>query len=79
MEEEGLQKTANGLINIARPIAVDEDGLWMALDKMYQQAYLETDEMKETVRQLVPTYTIDKRENAATAFLKGQQAEEKVV
>ncbi|MBR2904210.1 MAG: polysaccharide biosynthesis protein [Clostridia bacterium] len=79
MEEEGLQKTPNGLINIARPIDLDEEMLWSSLDAMYAQAYGETDEMKETVKNLVPTYTIDKRESVAVAFMKQEkQADEAV-
>lgn len=59
MAEEGLQKTPNGLINIAKPIPLNEDELWMLLDKLYAAAYSETDDMKEWVQKLVPTYTID--------------------
>ncbi|MBE5740514.1 MAG: polysaccharide biosynthesis protein [Clostridiales bacterium] len=70
MKEEGLQKTANGLINIARPIPMDEENLWDTLDKLYEAAYSETDSMKEWVKELVPTYTIDKRESVAISFMK---------
>ena len=74
MAEEGLQKTANGLINIARPLAIDEENLWTTLDNLYEAAYSETDSMKELVKLLVPTYIIDKR-NGAKEFLE-KQAEE---
>lgn len=67
MKEEGLQKTANGLINIAKPLKVDEEFFWDTLDKLYAEAYNETGNMKELVTMLVPTYTIDKGENAASA------------
>ena len=70
MAEEGLQKTANGLINIAQPIEIDEDNFWSVLDELYGAAYSETDKMKEWVKILVPTYTIDKRESDAITFLK---------
>ena len=60
MDEEGMQKTPNGLINIARPIPLDEQMLWTTLDKLYEKAYEETDEMKDLVKTLVPTYKIDK-------------------
>lgn len=78
MKEEGLQKTANGLINIAKPIPMDEENLWDTLDKLYEAAYSETDSMKEWVKELVPTYTIDKRESAAVSFMKSsiEQAQE---
>jgi FlaA1/EpsC-like NDP-sugar epimerase len=59
MDEEGMQKTPNGLINIAKPIAMDEDFLWSTLEKLYMEAYNETGMMKEYVAQLVPTYKID--------------------
>ncbi|MBQ8685361.1 MAG: polysaccharide biosynthesis protein [Clostridia bacterium] len=68
MEEEGLQKTPNGLINIAKPIKLDEKKLWSTLDKLYEQAYGEADDMKKSVKELVPTYTIDKRDSIAEAL-----------
>lgn len=58
MDEEGMQKTPNGLINIANPIKFDEENLWNTLDKLYKAAYEETDEMKKLVCGLVPTYKI---------------------
>ena len=58
MDEEGMQKTPNGLINIARPIPVDEKFFWDTLQKLYDAAYAETDEMKLLVSQLVTTYKI---------------------
>ena len=61
MKEEGLQKTANGLINIAKPIELDEDNLWSMLKKLDVETHNETEEMKPLVKELVPTYTIDKR------------------
>ncbi len=72
MEEEGLQKTANGLINIAQPIPLNEDGFWEDIDALYVEAHNETDQMKEWVKKLVPTYTIDVRESVAVSFLKNQ-------
>ena len=70
MKEEGLQKTANGLISIARPIPMDEENLWSTLDCLHKAAYSETDSMKEWVQKLVPTYTIDARESVAVRFMK---------
>ena len=58
MDEEGMQKTPNGLINIARPIPLDEKFLWDTLDRLYEAAYAETDEMKQLVSELVTTYKI---------------------
>lgn len=61
MDEEGLQKTSNGQISIARPINIDEDKLWTILDRLYKEAYEETENMKYSVKELVDTYTIDER------------------
>ena len=61
MDEEGMQKTPNGLINIAQPIKFDEESFWNTLDNLYSSAYEETDGMKPLVKQLVPTYKIDER------------------
>ncbi len=56
MDEEGMQTTPNGLINIANPIPLDEKNLWSKLDELYSAAYKETDEMKLLVSELVTTY-----------------------
>jgi FlaA1/EpsC-like NDP-sugar epimerase len=72
MAEEGLQKTPNGLINIAKPIPLDEENFWGSLDALYAAAYEETDKMKDWVKLLVPTYTIDKGGNAKE-YLQAEQ------
>jgi FlaA1/EpsC-like NDP-sugar epimerase len=54
MEEEGLQRTANGSISIARPIPLDEGSFWQTLENLYVEACSETDDMKESVKVLVP-------------------------
>ena len=56
MDEEGMQTTPNGLINIANPISLDEEFLWKKLDELYRAAYDETDHMKSLVSELVTTY-----------------------
>ena len=61
MDEEGMQKTPNGLINIAQPLQFDESNFWNMLNELYEAAYLETDRMKYLVRQIVPTYKVDDR------------------
>ena len=70
MEEEGLQKTENGLISIAKPIELDEEKLWKQLERLRKEAYGELEEAKELVKELVPTYTIDKRDSVAEALHK---------
>lgn len=57
MDEEGMQTTPNGLINIANPIQLDEKNLWKKLDELYVAAYDETNKMKELVSHLVTTYS----------------------
>ena len=61
MDEEGLQKTPNGLINSAKPIKFDEEGFWDKLDALYAKAYDEADDVRPLVKDLVPTYSIDKK------------------
>ena len=78
MEEEGLQKTPNGLINIAQPIPFDEESFWGSLDKLKVAAHEETEQMKEWVKELVPTYIIDKRECAAVTYLRNEAEKEDV-
>lgn len=62
MDEEGMQKTPNGLINIAQPIKFDEASLWNNLNELYEAAYSETGDMKALVQKIVPTYKIDDRD-----------------
>jgi len=76
MAEEGLQQTPNGQISIAKPLAIDEENFWNSLDSLYEAAYSETDRMKEWVKRLVPTYTIDKHGEAVKTYF-GDKAEEK--
>ena len=73
MAEEGLQKTANGLINIAQPIPVNEEKFWQDLKALGEEAHNESEKMKEWVKKLVPTYTIDNRVSVATQYLKLNQ------
>lgn len=56
MDEEGMQKTPNGLINIANPIQLDEGKLWKTLENLHNAAEKETPRMKELVSKLVTTY-----------------------
>lgn len=63
MEEEGLQKTANAMISIGKPLKIDEDNLFEKIQELYVEAYNETDKMKQLVHELVPTYRIDAKTN----------------
>ena len=73
MEEEGLQKTENGLISIAKPIPLDEEFFWVRIEQLYKAAYDESEEMKDKVKELVPTYTIDRGDGLALSYLKNQK------
>ena len=57
MSEEGLEKTANGLISIAKRLEFNEDEFFNNLTNLYQEAYNESDNIKELVARIVPTYT----------------------
>ena len=61
MAEEGLKKTENERISIGQPIEMDDEKLFATLDKLYNEAYSESEYMKELVKELVPTYKIDRR------------------
>ena len=77
MAEEGLQKTANGSISIAKPIPLDEETFWTTIEQLDEAAHSETDRMKEYVKKLVPTYTIDKRKcAAAVSYLQAEKRDE---
>ena len=58
MEEEGLTRTANNKISIGKPIEFDEDKLMSMLDRLYDEAYSESEEIKLLVKELVPTYKV---------------------
>ena len=59
--EEGMEKTANDRISIGKPIEMDDEHLFATLDKLYNEAYSESERMKDLVKELVPTYKIDRR------------------
>ena len=56
MDEEGLKETPNKLIHIGQPIKLDEENLFINLNKIYEAAYEETENMKELIKEIVPTY-----------------------
>ena len=59
MAEEGMQSTPNQLISIGKPLDFDEDNLHKMIDRLYVEAYNETDSIKKLVSELVTTYKID--------------------
>ena len=58
MDEEGLQETPNRLIHIGKPIDFDEELFSRQLDELYKIANSDSGEIKEAVRNIVPTYVI---------------------
>lgn len=56
MSEEGLKKTANKMIYIGKPIEFDDEIFKKQLDKIYKDAYDETDNIREDIKEIVPTY-----------------------
>ena len=53
-----MTETANSLIHIGKPISFDERNFFERLERLYEAAYDETDEMKQLVSDLVPTYQV---------------------
>ena len=60
MNEEGLQDTPNKLIHIGKPIDFDDDVFKKQLDKIYRDAYDESDKIREDIKEMVPTYQVVK-------------------
>ena len=59
MEEEGLQNTENQLIHIGKPLDFDEDKFMAQLEELKEYVVTEPDDIREHIRQLVPTYVIN--------------------
>ena len=59
-EEEGLQKTANNLIFIGKPIPFDENEFFENLVELKKTAYEDDPEMKQVVKKLIPSYQYKK-------------------
>ena len=56
MKEEGLQETANRLIHIGKPIEMDDERFAAQLDCLKAACQAETENMKDIVAEIVPTY-----------------------
>jgi len=61
MDEEGLQSTANNLIFIGKPIEIDEEKFLWQLEELKEICYMEPDVIRKKVKEIVPTYTYDKK------------------
>ena len=58
MDEEGLQETENKLIHIGKPIEMDDELFKQQLARLEAAYKEETENMKEIVAEIVPTYKI---------------------
>ena len=56
MKEEGLQETANKLIHIGKPIEMDDEKFADQLERLKEACEAETENMKDIVAEIVPTY-----------------------
>ena len=56
MEEEGLQSTNNHLIHIGKPIEMDDELFAEQLERLRHACEAESDEIKDIVAEVVPTY-----------------------
>lgn len=60
MAEEGMKETENSLIYIGHPIDFDEKALYDMLDQMKAEANNEHADMRQMVKEIVPTYVLPK-------------------
>ena len=56
MDEEGLAKTENDLISVAKPIDMDDELFFEKLEKIYGDAYSEGENIRSCISEIVPTY-----------------------
>ncbi len=59
MKEEGLQETDNKLIHIGKPIEFDKENFFNNLEKLKEEAYSETGNIRESLKKVVDTYHPD--------------------
>ena len=62
MEEEGMQDTPNKLIHIGKPIEFDMEEFSRQLDELYKVANLDSEAIRDAVREIVPTYQLKQQE-----------------
>lgn len=68
MDEEGLQRTGNERIFIGKPIEMDYHRFDRGLGKLDEAAWLEKDNIRELVHELVPEYHYRAEEDACGAM-----------
>ncbi len=57
MAEEGMKETANKMIHIGQPIQIDETKFMEQLEQLKSYVTQEPDDIREYIKQIVPTYT----------------------
>ena len=67
MDEEGLQDTANRMIHIGRPIEFDDDEFMKALEKLNEAALSDSENIRQIVKEMVPTYVLPEKLEAKNA------------
>lgn len=60
MKEEGLKKTANDMISIGQPLKFDEKTFIDKIESLYKLSRRESEDIKDIVKELVPTYVVYK-------------------
>ena len=74
MAEEGLTRTQNKLIHIAKPIEFSVDEFFMQLEKLVSVVYDENMDIKECVKEIVSTYTpYENEDGKESCFLEPKQ------
>ncbi|MCI8410823.1 MAG: polysaccharide biosynthesis protein, partial [Lachnospiraceae bacterium] len=71
MDEEGLQKTDNRLIFIGKPIELNEEEFRSQLKNLEEAAVDEHQDIREKVKEIVPTYLIQKEQKHVSENQKG--------
>ena len=61
MAEEGMQKTANELIHIAKPIKMDTEKFFVDIQNLYELCYDNSEVIREAVAEIVDTYHMEKK------------------
>ena len=75
-EEEGLTKTANNLIFVARPLNIDAEQFKRQLVSLKEKAYEDTDEIFDIVSEIVPTYQRSEQKFPSYVEVKSEVSEE---
>lgn len=58
MDEEGLQRTANKMIYIGKPLEVDEKKFMEQLEELKEYVVEEPEDIRSKVQEIVPTYKV---------------------